>query len=186
MNNQSRIDVLSRWAFGVLELDSRVLFVRCDLRYPDVWANEYCLEDGAAISRFVDSIKAKIKAATKNKQYGGWVHYVWCREQSPSCGKPHYHVLLAFSGQSFWGLGNFERSDGNLTSRIREAWASALGCDPYIAQGLVHFPGNPCMRVGSGSAWNCSIDEVIHRGSYLCKDETKFPGARRSFQASRI
>ncbi len=185
--NSVYIDALIQWGKSAKKLNGRMLFVRVDLHFPKTWEANICLEDKSSISRFTAALKGMVENTTRNKAHYSSLDYVWCKEISPETGKPHYHLLLAVNGHAFWQVGAPDHNANNLFSLICRAWASALGLHPGEASGLVYIPDNANYRVGSGKSWNHSLDDVIHRGSYLCKKTTKVYGDRtRSFQTSRI
>lgn len=185
--NQSYYNSLVSFCQYQVNIYSRTLFVRVDLHYPSVWDTSVCLADSLSISKFVAALKVRISNATKDKTHTSSVGYAWCKEISPTTEKPHYHILLAFNGNSYISVGMPDQTVNNLFAKICHSWASALGLHPGEANGLVYVPDNANYRVGSGASWNHSVDDVIQRGSYLCKKATKVYGDRtRSFQTSRV
>ena len=104
------------------------------------------------MSRFIDSLKAKIKAHIHRKErsdkrcHDTRVRYFWCREIGPKSGHPHYHMLILVNKDTFHSLGRFHQEGSNLVSYIMEAWLSGLGispdtvADPERYTSLVHFP----------------------------------------------
>lgn len=153
----------------------RTLAVRVDLRFP-ISAQR---TDDAVISRFCSSLKAQIQADLKAKARNGRrVHpcrlrYVWVREQD-SAPLHHYHVLLLLNADTYHCLGSFKANTGNLASRIRSAWASALGIGVAEIGGSVHFPDNPIYRIDAlSSNYPQSYGAVRYRASYMAKLATK-------------
>lgn len=168
----------------------RLLAVRFDLRYPHNQALPDYAYNSAVISRFVESLKAKIKhnrsqAAENNQRvHGTEVRYVWVREFGVE-GRPHYHFLLLVNKDAFHTLGQFNSDSENLYARIVSAWASALRLMPCEASGLVHIPNNPTYRINSREGSDVLAD-LFNRVSYMCKVDTKrYGGWEHAFGCSR-
>lgn len=172
-----------------LEQYSRVFAFRCDLRVPgcidaapDTFKNE-------VMSRFIESLKAKIKhnrrVAVKE---GGYVHdtkvrYFWVREVGDQ-GRVHYHVVILLNGHAFNWLGTYGSSGGNMANRVCEAWSSALGLSVEDGRPSVHFPQSPSYTLTHGDSQ--SKDAFFQRASYLCKVATKHHGyGHHGYGASR-
>lgn len=157
----------------------RVCALRFDLRFPrsSLAGNEET--SNAVVSRFIESIKAKIdhnrQTARDRNPYAhqSKVRYLWAREVGVD-GRVHYHVALFLNGEAYFTLGNFQSDQPNLAKRIASAWTSALGIDEGLSTGLVHFPDNPVYRVDRLEA--SSISNFFYRASYLCKLNTKSYG----------
>lgn len=183
---------------------TRLSVMRFDLRFPQILD---CRDD-QAISRFVDALKAKIRADQHRKQAQGKrvypcnMRYVWVKEQagSEAC---HYHMAIMLNRDAYFTLGNYavagysgdpdmpiDRSyepPENMAERIISAWASALGLSMEQAGGLVHFPDNPVYSVDRNAvAFPQQYNAVFQRLSYFAKVETKQYGDRsRHFGCSR-
>lgn len=166
----------------------RTLMVRFDLHIPQ--GHSF---DGRMISRFFDSLKARIRAREdKNQRRGVRVHktkisYVWCREINKS-ERPHYHVGLFLNADAFNGLGDYREHRDNLAGMIYSAWQSATGyfCDIISS---VHFPKDtPCYLLNvRDEYYTANLNMAFQRLSYLAKEETKQYGDRsNNFGTSRV
>lgn len=176
-----------------LEHHSRVLAFRVDLRLPmgiDLPDYAYTNE---AISRFIDSFKAKIehnraKARERNPNaHDSKVRYVWAREIG-EMGRPHYHLLILLNQEAFYTVGWLKSKASNINNRMKEAWASALGLSVDDVRGLVNIPPNPEYRIARNvrPGDTDELPALFYRASYLCKADTKSYGNRqRGFDTSR-
>ena len=83
---ETRIDELLQY---MLQRHAKVFIVRLDLRWPTPSTE-------AAINRIFSSFIARLAA-----QYYeiAETKFIWCRETSPTSGRPHWHVILLFDGQ---------------------------------------------------------------------------------------
>jgi len=172
----------------------RTWVVRCDLHFLQNGREP----DSAAISRFIDSLKAQLVAHEYRKaREGKRVHpcrlrFVWVKEQAES-HHPHYHVALFFNRYAYFTLGTFKQTgwglgrdtpwtipdpeDRNMVDRIRMAWASALDLGLEWASGLVHFPDNATYHLDAGDpAFESQFANLFQRLSYFAKAETKHFG----------
>ena len=167
----------------------RVFAFRADLRFPEHWMLNQKLVANDAISRFIESFKAKIRhnrqCARQSNPYAHdtVVRYAWAREVGQQ-GWPHYHVVFLLNGEAFRALGKFEFGRDNIFNRLQEAWASALNISEEIATGLVHIPDNPMYRMRADDPQG--ISDFFYRASYLCKAQTKsFGSGQHGFGTSR-
>ncbi len=174
----------------------RTLAIRVDLRFPssalynDDMPYMY-RNDDAVITRFIQAIKARLDADIKKKKrernrvHDCQLRYVWVREQD-SAPLQHYHVLLLLNADTYNCLGSFQATSGNLASRIKASWASALGIPVEELGGCVHFPENPTYLMNRNSVdFGESYASVYHRVSYMAKLETKrYGGHTRHFGCS--
>ncbi|WP_311899436.1 inovirus-type Gp2 protein, partial [Escherichia coli] len=79
-----------------------VSLIRVDLRFPEHMPVTIMDPDpdSAVISRFFESLKAKIQAYQRKKRRTNkrvratTLHYFWCREFGKEKGRKHYHVIL--------------------------------------------------------------------------------------------
>lgn len=186
--NPKYLDVIQAVMKKALNNHSRTLVVRVDLHTPI----SACI-DSRVISRFFDSLKAKIKARErKNKRNGVRVHksemeYVWCREFGVN-NNVHYHLGIFLNGDAFNGLGNYRTVEDNLAGMIYCAWASAMKCDVEDVFTLVHFPKSEPFYL-LNVLWESFIYKfncVFNRLSYLAKFESKIYGSgKRNFGSSQ-
>jgi hypothetical protein len=162
----------------------RVYVQRVDLRYPKFYLNY----NGCTITRFIESLKSKIKNDLRRKGKIGEcnMRYVWVKEQNTSV-LPHYHLALFFNRDIYYCPGNYQHDYGNLSSMIKEAWASALGLDCFEVNTSIHFPENSIYYVSKSSA--NFLDEYkacFYRLSYLAKVDTKvYASGLKNFSTSR-
>ena len=166
----------------------RTIAIRTDLRLP----LNFDRNDTCVISRFMESLKAQIRADLNNRaRRGVRVHdttlrYIWVKEQNKSMNW-HYHVVLLLNNDTYNHLGNFNAQEGNMAARIKKAWISALGLCTYAYGGLVHFPKNPIHYVNVNSkTYIQEYDTLFYRVSYFAKADTKkFGNGTNSFGCSR-
>lgn len=170
---------------NALDAHARVLMLRVDLRLPDAPA----ATDAAVISRFTESLKAKIVASQlRKKQEGKRVHattlrYVWAREYGEINGKKHYHVVLLLNRDSWHCAGDYN-SPKTLAGLIKQAWCSALRVDATEFATLTHFTDNCATWIDRGNT--AQLDQALGRASYLAKHYTKVTGdGERNFGCSQ-
>lgn len=178
----------------------RTTALRIDLKTPIIQpANDipdetsFAYVDATIISRFIASLKAKIKAYLKMKKKEGKrvhktsVRFVWVREFSPKTGRKHYHVLLLLNKDTFNYLGNYNEDNGALVTMISGAWMSALNLPLPGSGGLVHIPENPCYYLfGKEGKESKTYGDLIYRTSYMAKEETKYKDdGERNFGCSQ-
>lgn len=169
---------------NALNKHPRIISIRVDLRLPNISADT----DAAVISRFIESLKAKIDAYQQRKVNVGqriWptsLHYVWAREFGESNGKKHYHVVLLLNRDTWCSLGNYNYSD-SLAGMIKQAWCSALRVNITEYATLAHFPESPVLWINKGN--HHELDEALKRANYLAKNHTKITGnGERNFGRS--
>lgn len=168
---------------------SKVFAFRFDLHFPGYVQADSAQSCNDVVSRFVESFKAKIR---HNRQSlagsGGFYHdtkvrYLWVREVGER-ERVHYHFVVLLNGHAFNCLGSYLATEGNISSRICEAWASALGESVERAKPLVHFPISPAYYLRRSDPE--SVSEFFYRASYLCKVESKQYGhGHHGYGASR-
>ncbi|EAO1479309.1 inovirus Gp2 family protein [Salmonella enterica subsp. enterica serovar Java] len=169
---------------NTLDAYPRVLMLRVDLRFPDCPA----ATDAAVISRFTDSLKAKIDAYIKRKQHEGkrvhatTLRYVWVREFGERNGKKHYHVVLLLNRDTWCGAGDYRTPD-SLAGLIKQAWCSALRVDAQQYSSLANFPQNPVLWLDRGNA--AQLQQGLARADYLAKHHTKERDGERNFGCSQ-
>ncbi|HIE3983679.1 inovirus Gp2 family protein [Serratia marcescens] len=164
---------------------TRVLALRVDLRLPDTSA----AADAAVISRFTDSLKARIEAVQQRKRREGkrvWpttLRFVWAREFGEIKGKKHYHVILLLNRDTWCGPGDYKDSD-SLAGLIKQAWCSALKVDAQEHAVLARFPASPASWLTRGE--DTPLQQALLQAAYLAKLETKVTGdGERNFGCSR-
>ena len=179
----------------------RVYVLRFDLHIPK---SGQARTDQKAISRFMDSLRERLKADLARKARGGKrvypcrLRYVWAREQkdSPFC---HYHVAIMLNRDAYFTLGKITKAPDqtnaciddedsidfiestqareNMFTRIIAAWASALKIELTEVKGLVHIPENPGYSINRNAAESDQqFKDVFQRLSYLAKAITKSYG----------
>jgi hypothetical protein len=166
---------------------SQIIGIRLDLHIPVINSNNDMLDetnfaktDASVISRFMASLKGKIKYYRRNKLKQGKrvrytsLHYVWVREFCPTTGKRHYHVLLLLNKETFNRLGSFHEDKGILVSLIHQAWMSALGLTYPGYRQLLHIPERPCYYLKAKEGDNSeAYKALIYRTSYMAKLKSK-------------
>lgn len=168
----------------MLTKHNRLFAFRTDLRF----ASEYCIDDtdspflfqrtdSKVITRFLDSLKAQIKADHKRvgrKGEPALPAYVWTKERNQS-EHFHYHVMLIFNREVYGYMGDFTKTDANnMSNRIQKAWCSAVGIDYPDYSRLVHFP-DKSYRFDRHDAIqrNKEYMHYLFRLAYLTKSNTK-------------
>ena len=186
-----------------LQEHPRTLGIRFDLHFPVGWNGP----EGEVISRFIESLKARIDAdlnRRRQERKDGRVHpcrlrYFWVKEQGVSA-VPHYHVFIFLNRDAYFTLGSYkaagqpvwddvppEPARANMAERIINAWASALWLPPCMVRGLVHFPANACHSVDVNAPDVADqFQDAFNRASYFAKAETKHYGdGSKKFGCSR-
>lgn len=187
--NYDWLESIERVIRNALKEHPRTLVIRVDLHIPD---DTSASVDHAVISRFIESLKAKIRAnAYKTLKAGKRVHpctlrYAWVREFGPKNGNKHYHVLLLLNKDAYFQLGPYSRYGGALALRIRQAWMSALGTSDERHHFLAQFPNHPCYYLDANTlALDGAYQKLMERVSYMVKERTKQYGDReRNFGCS--
>lgn len=164
--------------------------LRVDLRYPPD-CDEF---DSAVISRFFESLGAKLRAdliRKKKNKHGipSEMNYVWAREFGEANSRPHYHLLILLNGDDYKSLGRWDAVSSSLFAKISQAWASALGGGVSRGHaGLVHIPENPFYKLdATNPTLHFDYSDLFYRASYLAKARTKYYGDnKRSFSAGRV
>lgn len=173
------LDQVVRVVEGAFSDYSRVFAFRLDLHFPAQGFAANMWTDSAVISRFIESLKAKIRHSRLNARkrnplaHDTSVRCIWAKEIGLS-GHVHYHVAVLLNLDAYNSLGCFEPDRDNMFNRVHSAWASALGMLPEQASGLVHIPKNPMYRLHRDDRQG--IDALVFRCSYMCKERTKVFG----------
>lgn len=141
------LDATQRVIQNALNEHPRTLMVRFDLHLPS-WMNlpdSPMAYDTNVITKFIKSLNAKLANDRAHKEREGkrvhpcTLRYVWARERA-TAENDHYHVAIFLNNDTYNRLGNFNVPGRNLSTKIVEAWASALKQEYYATRGLVHFP----------------------------------------------
>lgn len=205
---QSREGIIENYLCGIYSTLNRTVteyprsyVLRFDLHVPK---SGQARTDQKAISRFMDSLRDRLKADLARKARGGKrvypcrLRYVWAREQkdSPFC---HYHVAIMLNRGAYFTLGKITKAPDqtnacidhedsidfientqareNMFTRISAAWASALKIELTEVKGLVHIPTNPGYSINRNAAeFDQQFKAVFYRLSYLAKAITKSYG----------
>ena len=190
------LDATQRVIQNALNEHPRTLMVRFDLHLP-CWMNlpdSPMAYDTNVITKFIKSLNAKIANDKAYKQREGkrvhpcTLRYVWAKERA-TADTDHYHVAIFLNNDTYHRLGNFNVPGRNLSTKIVEAWASAIGLASHAARGLVHFPKDMPVYYIDRNAPNYpqTLGDSFYRLSYLAKLETKHYGDRtRSFGSSNV
>ncbi|AOG22107.1 inovirus Gp2 family protein [Acidovorax sp. RAC01] len=183
------LEALHRVIKCALEQYGRVFAFRVDLHLPLSHGIESCTIENSVLSRFLQSLKAKIAHGRMiaklngNQFHDTKLRYFWVREVGVQ-GRPHFHLVILLNGHAYNWLGNYQSPAGNMANRVWEAWASALGMHVDDARSLVHFPENPSYILRRTDP--DSFAAFFRRASYLCKARTKQYGAgHHGYGASR-
>ncbi|ELW9025237.1 inovirus Gp2 family protein [Yersinia enterocolitica] len=168
----------------------RTMAVRVDLRLPDDHFNN----QAGIISRFIESLNAKIEARYRKKikqgirSYRCQIRYAWVREVGEINERSHYHMVLFVNKDTFNGLGRYGSDGIGLANLISEAWLSALQLSPYPEyRTLVHIPDNPLYYLDVNAPdYQAVYDKLTFRLSYFAKERTKsYSRDERSFGCSQ-
>lgn len=193
--NQTYLNTINNVILNALRTNPRSLVFRFDLHLPRVSNGIDCplQSDGKEISRFIDSFKAKVanyiayRERAVLRAHKTDVRYIWCREFGRD-GQEHYHVVIFLNRDCYWTLGDFQQQTPSLSTKIVEAWASALKIDWHKANTLVHFPQDtPVYHLDrNDQSFVDVLSDLVRRLSYLAKVETKCYGdSRKSIGYSR-
>ncbi|EGI4723406.1 inovirus Gp2 family protein, partial [Escherichia coli] len=144
-----------------------VSLIRVDLRFPEYMPATIMDTDldSAVISRFFESLKAKIQAYQRHKRRANkrvratTLRYFWCREFGKEKGRKHYHVILLLNKDTWCSPGDFT-VPSSLATLIKLAWCSALHLEPWQGNGLVHFSRRTPFRKPTSSDARPSSDDT--------------------------
>ncbi|MBN6350244.1 inovirus Gp2 family protein [Providencia rettgeri] len=167
----------------------RTLALRVDLRFPSYY--QYG-DSNKEITRFIESLKAKIDVACRNKNHDwdrNWhnrLRYIWVREIGELNQRKHYHALLLLNKDFYWSAGDF-KSTTSLAGLIQQAWCSALGIELAQYKGLVNFTENGLHVLNTNKEdYSQRLVSLLHCMDYLAKDHTKsYHDGYRSIGMSR-
>ena len=165
----------------VIQLNSRTLAIRIDLRFPlHYQLTQEVDQSNEVMTRFFRYLNNELQSA--GTKYSTQLHYAWSREKHNST-KPHYHLLMLLNGDAFNSLGDMHSSPSgyydkaNLYHRIVRSWAKAIHWPLDQMEGLVHVPQDRVLRQlfvrHLHRHDNAAFQEVFFAGSYLCKEYSK-------------
>lgn len=180
----------------VVKEHGRTLAIRVDLHDPVILDNGDTISciantDSGAISRFTNSLKAKLAADEQRKRkegkrvYPNTLRYAWVREFTQN-GKRHFHVFLFLNKDAYYHLGDFNLDEDTLRTMITSAWCSALNLTPEEGQHLVQYPANGKYTLNRDDILNNIYSgDLLNRIDYLTKVKSKiFDDGNRSFGCS--
>jgi len=172
----------------------RTLAIRVDLRLPGgINCPDVPLAyDNSVISRFIESLKAQIKAdlikrrRLSKRSFPCSVRVIWGAERDSSMNY-HYHIVILVNNDCYRDLGDITADKGNMAARIKKAWASALQLELRETTGLVNFTDNGVFWLDVNSqSYNQDYCNLFFAISYLAKAKTKHYGdGTKSFGCSR-
>ncbi|UJR63157.1 inovirus Gp2 family protein [Dickeya zeae] len=175
---------------------NRTLAIRVDLHDPVMLDNGDTISciantDSGSISRFTNSLKAKLAADEQRKRKEGkrvhpnTLRYAWVREFTQN-GKRHFHVFLFLNKDAYYHLGDFNLDEDTLRTMITSAWCSALNLTPEEGQHLVQYPANGKYILNRDAILNDVYPgDLLNRIDYLTKVKSKiFDDGYRSFGCS--
>lgn len=174
----------------------RTLAIRVDLHDPVILDNGDTISciantDSGSISRFTNSLKAKLAADEQRKHKKGkrahsnTLRYAWVREFTQN-GKRHFHIFLFLNKDAYYHLGDYNLDEDTLRTMITSAWCSALNLTPEEGQHLVQYPANGKYILNRDNILNGIYpDDLLNRIDYLTKVKSKiFDDGYRSFGCS--
>ncbi|WP_417355039.1 MULTISPECIES: inovirus Gp2 family protein [Gammaproteobacteria] len=169
----------------------RTLVIRFDLHLPVQIDTDLLSErdmglrvartDHRVITRFIDALKARIKAdLARRARDGKRVHstslrYVRVTEQGKA-DQQHFHIGILLNADSYYFGHSSYQSDLGLAGMIREAWASALGLNINKCRSLLHFPNNCFYNINRNAVGGVYTEQyyaALYRLGYLAKFDTK-------------
>lgn len=170
------------------EVTTRTIAFRFDLRLPVGYKGD----DKKVITKFFESLKAKLKAKEAKTQregkrvYPNRLKYAWVREND-GADNDHFHVVIILNKDAFSVLGDYKSTNANTAKRIKKAWCSALSCNTDNSGGLVHYAKKGVYILDKNSlSFNSIYGDLYYRISYFAKKRTKVYGTGvRSFGCSR-
>ncbi|ECE0384369.1 inovirus Gp2 family protein [Salmonella enterica subsp. enterica] len=182
--NEHYLKRLEHVLLSALDEHPRTLAIRFDLHLSPAWniTDTVCCYpnlSGTLLSRFIDSLKAKIQHYRSRLLKAGRrahrcrLRYFWVREINTSV-YPHYYVVLFLNKDLFRGLGDSDNPK-SLWRMIQAAWLSALRLREYDEyRSLVEFPENATYVLDTSSNdHSAQLRQLAFRLSYLAKEHTK-------------
>lgn len=201
--NKTYVHGITRTIDRALKQYPRLLAIRVDLRFPDEEESpdcpDQCYTGPEVITRFINSVKAQIKADIKRKRNAGKktltcdVKFVWVREFNQEGSKKHYHVLLLLNKDAYAWLGYQQKEvyydRFTLIQMVVRAWLRAIRLEyaEKTYHGLVHFPHQGYYQLNRNRAdFSAEYDELTERAFYLAKERSKDSSdGQRSFGCSQ-
>lgn len=175
---------------------SRTLAIRVDLHDPVILDNGDTISciantDSGSISRFTNSLRAKLIADEQRKRNEGkrvhpnTLRYAWVREFTQN-DKRHFHLFLFLNKDAYYHLGDFNMDEDTLRTMITSAWCSALSLTTEEGQHLVQYPSNGKYILNRDDILNNIYPgDLLNRIDYLTKVKSKnFDDGFRSFGCS--
>lgn len=168
--NLPQLESVSKLMARHSERFPRLTVLRFDLRFPE----GQLFDDPAVISRFIDSLKAKLHVWDHKRRSNHAIGfgYAWCREQARSQNW-HYHVVFFFNSNALNCWGKFQLDRDNLFNRVVSAWASATQLSMATSAGLVYCCEEVYQLNQTTPSYYTQLDEVMRRLSYLAKKQSK-------------
>lgn len=189
------LDIILKTMQAAIIDHPRTFMVRFDLHLPQLnFRDSPVVYDSTVITKFFKSLTAKIqhdrfiKGRKAKRVHPCTLRYIWAKERADA-DTDHYHVVIFLNNDAYSHLGDFNRFGQNLSTKIVEAWASALGLDDYSTRYLVYFPDDtPVYYINcNAEKYPETFGKAFYRLSYFAKLETKHYGDRtRSFGCSRV
>ncbi|MGO3847440.1 inovirus Gp2 family protein [Pseudoalteromonas sp. KG3] len=172
------LNAIEQVMHAACSVHKRTFAVRIDLRLP-AYSNTIDLGSNKAITRFIASLEAQIKADTKRKAREGKnphpcsIRYIWAREKN-TAHRQHYHWVLLFNKDRYHCTGKVDIGNENLFTRITVAWASALSLPFHEVLQFVHLPKNAHYYLDANNTnFKADYSSLYKRASYLAKLNTK-------------
>ncbi|QYJ77933.1 inovirus Gp2 family protein [Shewanella acanthi] len=188
------LEAIYRTMNAALDEHPRTLLIRFDLHLPQLnFPDSPTVYDSTVITKFNKSLNAKIlhdrhiKGRDGKRVHPCSVSNTWAKERADA-DTDHYHVAILLNADAYNHLGNYRHNGQNLSTKIVEAWASALGIDAHGVEHLVHFPEDTPLYYLNQNApdFEETFAKAFFRLSYLAKLDTKHYGDRtRSFGCSQ-
>lgn len=189
--NQAYVQGITRTIDRALKQYPRLLAIRFDLRFPDEEERPdcptQCYTGSEVITRFINSVKAQIKADIKRKRKAGKktltcdVRFVWVREFNQEGSKKHYHVLLLLNKDAYAWPGKIKQDpdnafNQNVFNMVVQAWIRAIKRD-YAEnkyKGLIHIPPSGFYQLNRNNRYfEDTYENLTSRAMYLAKEYSK-------------
>ena len=187
-HNEIYLAKIKRFVDASSEASTRCVALRFDLRFPKTYTGD----EQKCISKFIDSLRAKLSAFEARKRklnqriYPNRLGYLWVRENAGEA-HDHFHFVITLNNDAFMSFGNLNSSRTNMASRIHEAWISSLSlADTKDGSGLVHYCKNGVYKLDrNAKTFQEDYGRLFFRLSYLAKKKTKVE-QRRTIGSSQV